>query len=232
MPRSVRSNTCRVFCTRFSPRAPTSSMPAVSMNSTGPIGSSSIGFSTGSVVVPAISETIETSCRVIAFSSDDLPALRRPNRPMCRRRPLGVLFTGISRSESASLFFTVPRWSVATGQYPAVSGRPPADSARWSKGRRRCTAGRRRGRPGRADFGQLPRGPAPCRGPPPTAANPAGSGGRRPRSTIRCERREAINVQLHAQSGQCQAVARPTGVGVERIDPSASIGRSLSPEIL
>ena len=30
-------------------------MPAVSMNSTGPSGSSSIGFSTGSVVVPAIS---------------------------------------------------------------------------------------------------------------------------------------------------------------------------------
>ena len=66
-------------------------MPAVSIQSTGPSGSSSIGFSTGSVVVPAISETIETSCRVIAFSSDDLPALRRPNRPMCRRRPLGVL---------------------------------------------------------------------------------------------------------------------------------------------
>ena len=57
-------------------------MPAVSMNSTGPSGSSSIGFSTGSVVVPAISETIETSCRVIAFNSDDFPALRRPNRPM------------------------------------------------------------------------------------------------------------------------------------------------------
>ena len=69
---------------------PWSSMPAVSMNSTGPSGSSSIGFSTGSVVVPATSETMETSCRVIAFNSDDLPALRRPNRPMCRRRPLGV----------------------------------------------------------------------------------------------------------------------------------------------
>ena len=43
----------RVRCARSSPSAPTSSMPAVSMNSTGPSGSSSIGFSTGSVVVPA-----------------------------------------------------------------------------------------------------------------------------------------------------------------------------------
>ena len=89
-PTSVRSKTCRVRSTRISPRAPTSSIPAVSMNSTGPIGSSSIGFSTGSVVVPATSETIDTSCRVRAFSSDDLPTLRRPNRPMCRRNPLGV----------------------------------------------------------------------------------------------------------------------------------------------
>ena len=86
----MRSKTCRVFCTRISPKAPASSMPAVSMNSTGPSGSSSIGFSTGSVVVPATSETIETSCRTSAFSSDDLPALRRPNKPMWRRRPLGV----------------------------------------------------------------------------------------------------------------------------------------------
>ena len=89
-PRSVRSKTCRVRATRSSPRAPASSMPAVSMNSTGPSGSSSIGFSTGSVVVPARSETIDTSCRVIAFSRDDLPTLRRPNRPMCRRKPLGA----------------------------------------------------------------------------------------------------------------------------------------------
>ena len=36
-----------------------SSIPAVSMNITGPSGSISIGFSTGSVGVPAISETME-----------------------------------------------------------------------------------------------------------------------------------------------------------------------------
>ena len=45
-------------CARSSPSAPTSSMPAVSMKSTGPSGSSSIGFSTGSVVVPAKSLTM------------------------------------------------------------------------------------------------------------------------------------------------------------------------------
>ena len=67
------------------------------MNSTGPSGSSSIGFSTGSVVVPATSETIETCCRVSAFSSDDLPTLRRPNRPMCRRKPLGAVHRGLHR---------------------------------------------------------------------------------------------------------------------------------------
>ena len=81
-PRSVRSKTWRVFCIRSSPKAPSSSMPAVSMNSTGPMGSISIGFSTGSVVVPATGETIETCCLVSALSSDDLPALRRPNSPM------------------------------------------------------------------------------------------------------------------------------------------------------
>jgi hypothetical protein len=58
--RSVRSKALRVFCTRSSPRVPASSIPAVSMKSTGPSGSSSIGFSTGSVVVPAWSETMET----------------------------------------------------------------------------------------------------------------------------------------------------------------------------
>ena len=76
--------------TRSSPSAPSSSIPAVSMNSTGPSGSSSIGFSTGSVVVPATSDTIDTCCRVMAFSSDDLPTFRRPKMPMWRRSDLGV----------------------------------------------------------------------------------------------------------------------------------------------
>jgi len=52
----------------------------------GPSGSNSIGFSTGSVVVPATGETIETCWRVMAFSRLDLPTLRRPKKAMCSRR--------------------------------------------------------------------------------------------------------------------------------------------------
>ncbi len=100
-PRSVRSKTCIVRRARSSPRAPTSSMPAVSMKRTGPSGSSSIGFSTGSVVVPAKSETIETSWRVIALSRLDLPTLRRPKMPMCRRMPRGASIRPISALLSA-----------------------------------------------------------------------------------------------------------------------------------
>ncbi len=51
-----------------------------------------MGFSTGSVVVPATSDTIETVCRVSAFRSEDLPTLRRPKIPMWSRSPLGVCF--------------------------------------------------------------------------------------------------------------------------------------------
>jgi len=50
-----------------------------------------MGFSTGSVVVPACSETMDTCCRVIALSRLDLPTFRLPNRLMWRRRPLGAL---------------------------------------------------------------------------------------------------------------------------------------------
>jgi hypothetical protein len=51
------------------------------MKRTGPSGRSSIGFSTGSVVVPGVAETIETSCRVSAFRRLDLPTFRRPKSP-------------------------------------------------------------------------------------------------------------------------------------------------------
>ncbi len=95
-PRSVRSKTCIVRRARSSPSTPTSSMPAVSMKRTGPSGSSSIGFSTGSVVVPAKSLTIETSWRVIALSRLDLPTLRRPKMPMWRRIPRGASMSPIS----------------------------------------------------------------------------------------------------------------------------------------
>ena len=59
-----------------------------------------MGFSTGSVVVPATSETIDTAWRVIALSSEDLPTFRRPNNPMCRRSPFGVFFMAGPRAEA------------------------------------------------------------------------------------------------------------------------------------
>ena len=79
--RSAR-DALRVFAIRCSPSAPSSSMPAVSTKRTGPRGRNSIGFSTGSVVVPGVAETMATSCRVRAFRTLDLPTLRRPKRPM------------------------------------------------------------------------------------------------------------------------------------------------------
>ncbi len=88
-PRSVLSSTWSVRSTRFSPRSPVSSIPAVSMNRTGPTGRSSMGFSTGSVVVPALAETMETSCLVRALRIEDLPAFRLPKMPMCSLIPLG-----------------------------------------------------------------------------------------------------------------------------------------------
>ena len=54
---SVWENVCFARCTRNSPSAPLSSRPGVSMSTTGPMGSSSIAFSTVSVVVPRMSET-------------------------------------------------------------------------------------------------------------------------------------------------------------------------------
>ena len=48
------------------------------------------GISTGSVVVPGTSETMEMCWCVNALASELLPALRRPKRPIWMRRPLGV----------------------------------------------------------------------------------------------------------------------------------------------
>jgi hypothetical protein len=47
---------------------------------------------TGSVVVPATSETIATFCPVSALIRLDLPELRRPNIVMCILSPEGVWF--------------------------------------------------------------------------------------------------------------------------------------------
>jgi len=79
---SAFSAACRVFSTRAVPMAPSSSKPAVSIKTTGPTPGSSMALYTGSAVVPATGDTSAASCPVSAFTSDDFPALRRPNSPM------------------------------------------------------------------------------------------------------------------------------------------------------
>ena len=68
---------------RAAPSSVLSSKPAVSKKFTGPIGKSSIDFSTTSVVVPAMSETIETSCPVILFNRVDFPTFVLPKNAIC-----------------------------------------------------------------------------------------------------------------------------------------------------
>ena len=55
------------------------------MTTTGPNGSSSMDFCTGSVVVPFTSETTARSCPVTAFKTLDFPAFRRPKKPIWTR---------------------------------------------------------------------------------------------------------------------------------------------------
>ena len=89
---SVLFSVCFVFLTLFSPSAPSSSYPGVSIITTGPRGSSSIAFDTGSVVVPLTSETTASSCPVTALTRLDLPAFLHPKNPICTRFAEGVLF--------------------------------------------------------------------------------------------------------------------------------------------
>ena len=86
--RTAISHRLRIFCVfsiRNAPSCDVSSSPAVSRNVTGPIGKSSIDFSTTSVVVPAVSETIDIAWFVILFRNEDFPTLVLPKSPMCRR---------------------------------------------------------------------------------------------------------------------------------------------------
>ena len=90
---STRRMARRLRSTRRAPSgASRSSSPAVSRKTTGPRGAISSVFSTGSAVLPGVGETMATSWPTSALSREDLPALRRPNRPMCRRRALGLSF--------------------------------------------------------------------------------------------------------------------------------------------
>ena len=91
------------------------------MSSTGPKGNSSMGFSTGSAVVPATGETMLVSWLVMAFSRLDLPTLRRPNKPIAMRMPFGVRMrerplsakSGVAASDAMLLFSACLLCSVA-----------------------------------------------------------------------------------------------------------------------
>ena len=100
---SQRRKTFSAAATRFSPSAPQSSMPGVSIISTGPSGSSSIAFLTASVVVPLTSLTTEISCPVTAFTRLLLPAFRTPKKPICVLSPDGVSFKPIIRFLSCKI---------------------------------------------------------------------------------------------------------------------------------
>ena len=92
---STLFNTCFALRTRSSPRCPSSSIPGVSMITTGPIGSSSMALLTGSVVVPFTSDTTASSCPVTLFTILDFPAFLLPKKPICTRSADGVSFIPI-----------------------------------------------------------------------------------------------------------------------------------------
>ena len=89
---SVLFNIWYVFVIRNCPSSPSSSRPAVSINTTGPMGRSSIAFKTGSVVVPFVSDTMESACPVNALIKLDFPQFLLPKMPMWIRFAEGVLF--------------------------------------------------------------------------------------------------------------------------------------------
>ena len=65
------------------------------MITTGPKGKSSIAFCTGAVVVPRVSDTTDIFWLVTAFTTLDLPALRRPKKAICGRSAETVEFKDI-----------------------------------------------------------------------------------------------------------------------------------------
>ena len=88
---STRRSAASIFSRRFAPSAESSSTPPVSVKTTGPMGSNSIVFSTGSVVVPACGDVMATSWPATRLRNVDFPTLVRPKRPMWIRIDLGVL---------------------------------------------------------------------------------------------------------------------------------------------
>ena len=102
---SALATASRERCTRSLPRVVLSSRPGVSISSDAPTSGNSIALLTGSVVVPATSDTMDTGWPTMAFSSDDLPLLHLPNRATQKRSALGVLFgVGLCILESEITF--------------------------------------------------------------------------------------------------------------------------------
>ena len=89
---SVFSIACKVRVIRIFPSSPSSSYPGVSMKRQGPMPWISIALSTGSVVVPGVSDTRAVFCPVSALIKEDLPLFRRPKRAICSRLELGVFW--------------------------------------------------------------------------------------------------------------------------------------------
>ena len=90
--KSALSAANRVFSTRSLPSFVVSSNPGVSITTQAPMGEISIGLYTGSVVVPTVSDTMDTCCMVRAFKNVDFPLFVFPNIPMCSRSAPGVSF--------------------------------------------------------------------------------------------------------------------------------------------
>ena len=82
---SVSSRIARVMRSRSAPSALPSPRPAVSISTQGPRPGSSMGFRTGSVVVPGIGLTRDTCCPARALTSVDLPLLVGPKKAICNR---------------------------------------------------------------------------------------------------------------------------------------------------
>ena len=101
---SHRSIASRERCTRISPKRVLSSKPGVSIISDAPTSGNSIALLIGSVVVPAISDTMATCCPTIALSSDDLPLLQSPKSATQKRSAWGVFPLSYFISESKISF--------------------------------------------------------------------------------------------------------------------------------
>ena len=81
-------------------------MPGVSIMTQAPKGCISMALYTGSVVVPATSDTMEVFCPVRRFIRDDLPLFVLPKIPMWSLLAFGVEFNSAILKPKIPLTFT------------------------------------------------------------------------------------------------------------------------------